>query len=345
MAIQPVPAAPAALPFPGLNEKAAGTYNAAAFAWGNQMPAYADGIKALGDNAFNNATEAKGSADMALDKAGVALAARDQAVAAAHSALNSPGTMATSSTSMALTAGTRSIVLDQVDKHFAKGQYLIVAATANPTVQAGATLLDFDAGTGAMTLSLDEPSGSGTYAAWTVSVGARPTAMTRIPYASRGELRSTSYYSGGAVLVEALGLFIHVVGSTEVDDDESCFATSTGRWLLEAVNYELMDAWMQASGASGDNAAVLYARGLCPIATVASGASASFNVQVPGASVGDRVLVNYGHARPPTGGATIMGYVSVNNLVTITISTMSASSGGGAAQLDGLYSVTVFKEI
>lgn len=345
MAIQPVPAAPAALPFPGLNEKAAGTYNAAAFAWGNQMPAYADGIKALGDSVLNNAAEAKGSADIALEKADVALAARDQAVTAAHSAINSPGTMATSSTSMTLAAGTKSIVVDQADKHFAKGQYLIVAATIDPKVQAGATLMEFDSSTGAMTLSMDEPSGSGTYAAWTVSVGAKPIAMTRISYANRSELRSTAYYSGGVVLVEALGLFTHVVGSTEVDDDESCFATSTGRWLLEAVNYELMEAWMQASGATGDNAAVLYAKGLCPIATVASGASASFNVQVLGASVGDRVLVNYGHARPPTGGATIMGYVSVNNLVTITISTMSASSGGGAAQLDGLYSVTVFKEI
>ena len=52
--------------------------------------------------------------------------------------------------------------------------------------------------------------------------------MPSYTYDQRGDLRASS---GQFAVVDGLGLFQHVAGSDEPDDDESCFATSTGRWL------------------------------------------------------------------------------------------------------------------
>lgn len=64
--------------------------------------------------------------------------------------------------------------------------------------------------------------------------------ITTYTYDNRGDLRASS---GKFAVVDGLGLFQHVVGSDEPDDDESCFATITGRWLLEAPHWDVVDAW------------------------------------------------------------------------------------------------------
>ena len=65
-------------------------------------------------------------------------------------------------------------------------------------------------------------------------------AVLVFPYDSRASLRSTT---GTYAVVEGLGLFRFAAGSDEPDDDESCFATGTGRWLLEAAHWDLVDSW------------------------------------------------------------------------------------------------------
>lgn len=62
MAVHPVPAKPTVRAFPALSERALGTYNQSAYAWGNQMTTYADGIYDLAVSAFDNATDAHDSA-------------------------------------------------------------------------------------------------------------------------------------------------------------------------------------------------------------------------------------------------------------------------------------------
>lgn len=73
-------------------------------------------------------------------------------------------------------------------------------------------------------------------------------------YDNRANLRGLK---GGLAVVEGLGLFSHASGSDEPDDDESCFATATGRWLLAAVSWDVVDAWRlvdeeEGGGQGGD---------------------------------------------------------------------------------------------
>jgi len=63
-------------------------------------------------------------------------------------------------------------------------------------------------------------------------------------YTNRNDLRNLTATTGDSVVVEGIGLFTFYLGSTEIDDDDSCFATSTGRWLLEAVSPDFMKAYM-----------------------------------------------------------------------------------------------------
>ena len=45
-------------------------------------------------------------------------------------------------------------------------------------------------------------------------------------------------------MVDKLGLFVFAVGSTEPDDDQSCFATSNGRWQLQSPHWDVIDSWV-----------------------------------------------------------------------------------------------------
>ncbi len=65
MAIQPPPPIDPALPdFPGPNTPEA-QYDDAAYAWGTAIPGYGGRVKAIGDNVYNNALEAKDQAQAA----------------------------------------------------------------------------------------------------------------------------------------------------------------------------------------------------------------------------------------------------------------------------------------
>ncbi|MFN9471041.1 hypothetical protein [Acidovorax sp.] len=176
MAIQPVPAAPAALPFPGVNEKAAGTYNALAYAWGNQMPTYAIGIKALGDNTFNNATEAKGSADVASAKAQEVVAARDEAVDAALTALNAPGTIATSTTVLTIEESEPNLVI-QPGKDLRPGMF-VTCSTVSGEVMYG-RIQNYNQATGDLELYITHTEGAGTFAQWFVAISGPPAHFPR----------------------------------------------------------------------------------------------------------------------------------------------------------------------
>lgn len=109
-------------------------------------------------------------------------------------------------------------------------------------------------------------------------------------------------------MVDGLGLFQHVAGSDEPDDDESCFSTDTGRWLLQAVHWDVVDTWQlpddeardaydedeplrfASSFASSFASKVLTGSATCAITSVAAVASTAFTGAVTGAAVGDRVL-------------------------------------------------------
>jgi hypothetical protein len=66
--------------------------------------------------------------------------------------------------------------------------------------------------------------------------------VTVYEYENRGQLRTATPTQGAQALVRGVGLFIWVSGDTSLDDDETCFATASGRWLLEAIGWDFVDS-------------------------------------------------------------------------------------------------------
>lgn len=192
-----------------------------------------------------------------------------------------------------------------------------------------------------------------------------------IPYEDRGTLRTNT--TATRAIVDGLGLFVFEVGSTEPDDDESCFATGTGRWLLEAAHWDLVDSWQapdrqvidddleefaatqtELVAAKADLAtaqtdisnlqarwpgSVLFGTAASSITSVAATKQASFTGTVTGAAVGDRVVAN-----PPNAmGARIAAYARVTeaNTITVYINNPSAASQTIAT---GTWQLAVFKD-
>lgn len=90
----------------------------------------------------------------------------DAAVAAAAST----GASGTSTTSLAIGTGSKSLTI-QTGKSFVAGQIIKVAVTASPTVNyMTGTVTSYNSGTGALVFVSEVVYGSGTYAAWSISV-------------------------------------------------------------------------------------------------------------------------------------------------------------------------------
>jgi len=109
-----------------------------------------------------------------------AVAMGNSAAASAISAINAPGTNATSTTPNAIVStGTISLTLAQTGKAFAVGQYVVVADTAAPaTNYMIGQISAFNAGTGAMSVAVSASGGSGTPANTTISLTAKPAVST-----------------------------------------------------------------------------------------------------------------------------------------------------------------------
>lgn len=73
-------------------------------------------------------------------------------------------------------------------------------------------------------------------------VGRQLPSIESVSYANRTSLRIKNSADGARVFVDTLGSFIFKVGDTTVDDGETCFATSNGRWLLETVSPSVVDS-------------------------------------------------------------------------------------------------------
>ena len=163
-----------------------------------------------------------------------------------------------------------------------------------------------------------------------------------ILYANRATLRSMTPDNGSQIIVEDLGLFVFFAGSTEPDDDETCFATATGCWLVEALSWDAIytylipefDACLHRIKTSFNMTLI----------TLASITSYDFVFAVNGAAVGDPVIVaiggSFGTSAADKGRLSYCAYVSAENTVTVSIRNASAAA---ASMTPSTWNVTVIK--
>lgn len=104
---------------------------------------------------------------------GSAADSAESAAASAATALNAPGTSATSTTPLTIGTGNQALTV-QAGKLFAAGMYVTIANTAAPAIQMYGIVTAYDSGTGAMAVSVNQCTGAGTAAAWTVAVAGGP---------------------------------------------------------------------------------------------------------------------------------------------------------------------------
>lgn len=192
------------------------------------------------------------------------------------------------------------------------------------------------------------------------AIAAGGAAIVSYTYDNRGDLRAN--LTGTHAVVDGLGLFQYVVGSDEPDDDESCFATSAGRWLLQAAHWDLIDAWRlieesvqdealddltsALSGAGSTLVKALRGSATCTIATMSASASTSFTGTVVGAAVGDSVLVTPPAALDATvgqGRLSFYAWVSAADIVTVVMTNPSAATVTTNSAVRVAWPISVFK--
>ena len=178
-----------------------------------------------------------------------------------------------------------------------------------------------------------------------------------ISYANRGTLRSNETWAHA--LVDGLGWFQWVSGSDEPDDDESCFATASGRWLLQAPHWDVVDQWRLPESSARDRqledllaawpGRVLRGSGVCGITSVATVASTAFAVSVVGAAVGDRVIATppaaLGSTDADSARLSYHAYVSAIDTVAVRLCNASAATATTATAIQTAWPVIVLKEI
>lgn len=214
---------------------------------------------------------------------------------------------------------------------------------ARITALAQAVGADFKALAAGLSAKLgDAPADGKQYArkdaAWVEAVGGAGTpSLMPIAYSDRANLRTLLPVAGALVLVDGLGLFQFAAGSDEPDDDESCFAAASGRWLLMCPSWDVVndwqlpdddarDAWDEDEPARFANSfasKVLHGTATCAITSVAGQSSVTFTGTVAGAAIGDRVIATppapLGDTATTTGYLSCHAFVSAANTVAVVL--------------------------
>lgn len=157
-------------------------------------------------------------------------------------------------------------------------------------------------------------------------VGLAPLEL--LSYEDRAQLRTLTE---GNAIVRGLGLFTWEAGSTELDDDETCFATAGGAWVLTAAGPDAVRAlWqaevsaMQAEVSAMQQTRFLSADFSMSATSVAANAEVTFDVALEGASSGDSVVVTPIAALKSA--VSSVGVVKAAGIVTVSVRNVSAST-------------------
>lgn len=192
----------------------------------NALQVDVDAKKTLAETAATTATTQAGTATTqagnATTQAGLALGYKNDAAASAASAVLSPGSQATSASSITVWTGSQSLTLAQTGKAFVVGQHVAISRTSDPAnVWMTGAVTAFNSGTGAMTVSVAVRNGSGTFSDWTVSQSA--PLLSQAPASSGAILQTCATLSapewlaadGSAYLQASYPALFGVVGKIE----------------------------------------------------------------------------------------------------------------------------------
>jgi hypothetical protein len=192
------------------------------------------------------------------------------------------------------------------------------------------------------------------------------TALPYYTYDQRGLLRNWSPQDGAQALVDSLGMFVYSNSNSQIldnnnvntyqayDDDESCFLTGNGAWLLEYPHWDVINSWYlpdiealysttnatnaayftnnQVPGSlakfytnsTSGRAGFYFGSAVTTITSVVASGIASQSIAVTGASLGDAAIVNPS-VNFTGGGVSVYCYVSAANTVTLYVTGIGAT--------------------
>lgn len=145
-----------------------------------------------------------GVANYTKGRAEAAAASVQAAANYANQALNAPGTIATSSTSLAInsTSNPKVLTLNESGKLFAVGQTVVIASTTSPGNQMAGIITEFTGNVLKVNVGVSGVFGSGTFNSWTISVGALLAASLPSQTGETGKFLGTN--NGTAIWQPAL---------------------------------------------------------------------------------------------------------------------------------------------
>jgi hypothetical protein len=74
-----------------------------------------------------------------------------------------------------------------------------------------------------------------------VSIQRSATSLTKLQYDDRGDLRNLSPEIDDSAIIVGMGLYMWTNTKEEPDDDETCFSTATGQWVLTMATRAFSD--------------------------------------------------------------------------------------------------------
>lgn len=179
-------------------------------------------------------------AEVDADKTAAAASA-STAAAAASAAVNAPGTNGTSTTSLAVGTGSKSLTT-QTGKAWVVGQSVSLASAAGPTNRMTGIITAYNSGTGAMDVLVSTTSGSGTHADWVIGLTAVSSiagrhaiwipATAMIPRTTNGASIGTVETTTNKVMVKTLD---HDASTVEYDQFAVRMPKSWDRGTITAV--------------------------------------------------------------------------------------------------------------
>ncbi len=227
------------------------SFNVRAYPWSVAQQTLATEVAAVAANVKGNADEAVSAAQTASNAAAEGMHARDAAEQAAISALLAPGSFSTCPDAIYMEEGEIEFTT-QPGKIYPTGANVVIALTADPTIQMGAIVNTYHPVSGNMNCTVVSKTATGEYSGWTISIGL--AAGRRLPTITGADVgRLVGVVAGPTYgLVEGRG----AGGATAPAGNVTLTATSSAAQKLTASATPLPMQWVKLPDATTMGAGV-----------------------------------------------------------------------------------------